>query len=159
MNVYSFRMMWKFEAPIDAIWELINQPESWPQWWKNCRNVERLNEGDASGAGAARRFSMKTQLPYTLQFVVTTTRVSAPRLLDGQVTGELEGSVRWELNQEHTATTVRYYWDVAPERAWMRLLSPMLRPVFVWNHRSMMRNAGLAFSRMLNRPLVFEEYK
>jgi hypothetical protein len=54
---------------------------------------------------------------------------------------------------------VRYYWDVAPERAWMRLLSPMLRPVFVWNHRSMMRNAGLAFSRMLNRPLVFEEYK
>jgi uncharacterized protein YndB with AHSA1/START domain len=85
MSVHSFRMVWKFEAPIDAVWELINQPESWPQWWKNCRNVERLSEGDANGAGADRRFSMKTQLPYTLQIVVTTTRVSAPRLLDGEV--------------------------------------------------------------------------
>jgi uncharacterized protein YndB with AHSA1/START domain len=160
MSVYTFRMVWKFEASIDTVWELINQPDSWPLWWKNCRHVERLSEGDASGEGAARRFSMQTQLPYTLQFLVTTTQVSPPRLLDGKVSGQLEGNVRWELSQNgDTATTVRYYWDVAPTRAWMRLLSPVLRPVFVWNHRSMMRNAGRAFSKMMNSALLFEEYR
>jgi uncharacterized protein YndB with AHSA1/START domain len=159
MSVYSFRMVWQFAAPIDTVWELINKPESWPQWWKNCRKVERLREGDSNGAGAARRFSMQTQLPYTLQFVVTTTGISPPKLLDGSVAGQLEGTVRWELSQDDSVTTVRYYWDVAPTRAWMRLLSPILRPVFVWNHRSMMKNAGQGFSRMMNAPLVHEEYR
>ena len=41
----------------------------------------------------------------------------------------------------------------------MRALSPLLRRVFVWNHRSMMRNAARGLSQMMGVTLVSEEYK
>ena len=67
--------------------------------------------------------------------------------------------MRWELSQAGEITTIRYFWDVEPTRAWMRALSPLLRPVFVWNHRSMMRNAARGLSQMMGVTLVSEEYK
>ena len=159
MEAYSFRMTWQFAAPIEKVWDMINQPEVWPKWWRNCRNVERLSEGDSNGIGAIRRFTMQTQLPYKLQFAVVSTRSQPPQLLEGSVTGNLEGSVRWELAEGDGSTTVRYYWDVSPTKAWMRTLSPVVRPVFVWNHRSMMKNAAKGFAKMMNAPLVREEYR
>jgi hypothetical protein len=67
--------------------------------------------------------------------------------------------VRWELSQAGDVTTIRYVWDVAPARAWMRALSPLMRPVFVWNHRSMMRNAARGLSKMIDARLLAEEYR
>ena len=32
------------------------------------------------------------------------------------------------------ATEVRYDWQVATTKAWMRLLAPIARPFFDWNH-------------------------
>jgi uncharacterized protein YndB with AHSA1/START domain len=159
MKTYSFRMVWQFAAPIEKVWETINHPEEWPRWWQNCKNVERLAEGDAAGVGAVRRFSMQTQLPYRLQFVITSTRSEAPRLLEGSVAGNLEGTLRWELSEDASITTVRYFWDVAPTKAWMAALSPLLKPVFVWNHRAMMKNGGQALSRLMGAALVHEEYR
>src|SRR5262245_17627027 len=124
-------MTWRFGAPIEAVWDLLNRPEDWPPHWRNCRNVERLREGDANGIGAVRRFSMQTQLPYTLRFEITSTLSEPPRVLAGDVGGQLEGTVRWQLepSTDGVSTTIRYFWDVAPTKPWMRLLSPILRPV------------------------------
>jgi hypothetical protein len=36
-------------------------------------------------------------------------------------------------------TRVRYEWIVAVTRPWMRLAAPLLRPVFAWNHNTVMR--------------------
>jgi len=159
MSVYSFRMTWQFAAPIDRVWDLINHPEEWPKVWKNCRNVERLRDADANGIGGVQRFSMQTQLPYTLRFEVTATRSEPPSVLAGDVAGQLRGTLRWELSQAGDVTTIRYFWDVEPTRAWMRAVSPLMRPVFVWNHRSMMRNAARAFTQLLGVRLISEEYR
>lgn len=156
--MYSFRMIWRFDAPIEKVWEMINHPEQWPKWWKNCKNVERLREGEKGGVGAVRRFTMQTQLPYRLVFSITSTRSEKPRLLAGDAEGNLAGRVLWQLSQEGPITTVRYNWDVRPTKAWMSLLSPVLRPIFMWNHRSMMRNAGKGLSRMIGARLVSQKY-
>jgi uncharacterized protein YndB with AHSA1/START domain len=157
--MYSFRMTWEFEAPIQRVWEMISNPAPWPRWWKNCKDVERLREPDAGGIGGVQRFSMQTQLPYTLRFEITSTRSEPPQVLAGDVGGQLRGTVRWELAQTSPEiTTIRYFWDVEPTRAWMRALSPLLRPVFVWNHRSMMRNAARGLAKMIDARLVAEEY-
>jgi carbon monoxide dehydrogenase subunit G len=152
-------MTWELQAPIERVWQMINQPEEWPRWWKNCKSVERLRDPGSGGVGGVQRFSMQTQLPYTLRFEVTSTRSEAPRMLEGDVKGQLQGTVRWELSQDGDVTTVRYYWDVEPTRAWMRAVSPFMRPVFVWNHRSMMRNAARGLSEMIGARLLAEEYR
>jgi uncharacterized protein YndB with AHSA1/START domain len=159
MKLFSFRMTWKLRAPIGDVWRMINSAEEWPKWWRNCRNVETLRRTDAGGVGTVQRFSMQTQLPYTLQFEVTATRSEEPALLEGRVVGQLEGTVRWELSEDGNVTTLRYFWDVAPTRSWMRMLASVLRPVFVWNHRAMMRNAARGLSRMIGAELLFEEYR
>jgi carbon monoxide dehydrogenase subunit G len=151
-------MTWEFESPIDKVWEMINHPEQWPQWWQNCKNVEKLREGDATGVGAVQRFSMQTQLPYTLRFEVVSTLSEPPKVLAGDVQGQLQGTVRWELSESGDITTIRYFWDVEPTRAWMRAVSPLMRPIFAWNHRSMMRNAARGLSKMIGARLVAEEY-
>ena len=152
-------MTWEFEAPVEKVWEMITHPEDWPSAWKNCKDVERLQEPDANGIGGVQRFSMQTQLPYTLRFEVTSTRSEPPHVLAGNVTGQLRGAVRWELSQAGEITTIRYYWDVEPARAWMRALSPLMRPVFVWNHRAMMRNAAQGLSRLIGARLISEDYR
>ncbi len=158
MALFSFRMTWRLGAPIGDVWRMINSAEEWPRWWRNCRNVETLRRADA-GVGTVQRFSMQTQLPYALQFEVTSTRSEEPTLLEGRVAGQLEGTVRWELSEQDGATTLRYLWDVAPTRPWMRTLAPVLRPVFVRNHRAMMRNAARGLSQMIGAELLFEEYR
>ena len=95
MSVYSFRMTWEFAAPINQVWEMINHPEEWPKVWKNCKNVEKVRDPDESGIGGVQRFSMQTQLPYTLRFNVTSTRSERPNALAGDVAGQLQGTVRW----------------------------------------------------------------
>ena len=157
--VYSFRMTWEFQAPIERVWEMITHPGEWPKWWQNCKDVEQLREPDTNGIGGVQRFSMQTQLPYTLRFEITSTRSEPPNVLAGDVGGQLQGTVRWELSQAGDITTIRYFWDVAPARAWMRALSPLMRPVFVWNHRSMMRNAARGLSKMIDARLLAEEYR
>ena len=45
-------------------------------------------------------------------------------------------------------TAVRYDWDVSPTRAWMRVLAPLLRPAFVWNHDWVMRQGETGLKRL-----------
>jgi hypothetical protein len=157
-GIYHFKMIWHFDVPISTAWEMLNQAQEWPRWWKNCRNVEQLRPGDAHGVGAVQRFTMQTQLPYQLQFEIRSTRAEPPRLLEGQVEGNLEGHVRWELAQEGPLTKVNCYWDVRPTKPWMRTVSPVLRPLFVWNHRAMMHNGGQGLARMMDAHLTDEKY-
>ena len=157
--LFSFRMTWRLRASIERVWEMINSPEQWPTWWTNCKKVELLAKGGPDRLGVVRRFSMQTQLPYTLQFEITSTKSEPPAVLEGRVHGQLDGTLRWELSSDGDATIVRYLWDVAPTRPWMRALAPALRPVFVWNHRAMMRNAAQGLSAMIGAELLFQEYQ
>ena len=55
--------------------------------------------------------------------------------------GELAGTGRWSLEQQGEVTTARYRWEVATTRPWMNLLAPA-RPLFTWNSRGVMLQAG-----------------
>jgi hypothetical protein len=51
-------------------------------------------------------------------------------------------------------SAVRFDWVVSPRVAWMRALSPVARPLFVWNHRALMREGGEALARRLDTRLL-----
>ena len=139
MADYSFLTTWYFNAPISRVWEEICDTSRWPSWWKGVVDVTKLEEGDASGIGHARRFIWRGALPYHLTFDMKATRIEAPYVLEGVARGELDGIGTWTLKEEQGGTCVEYVWRVKTMKPWMRLLSPIARPMFRWNHDVVMR--------------------
>lgn len=129
---------WHFTAPLDRVWDLIEDAEAWPGWWRAVKAVEPIRAGDAQGLGAVRRLTWRTALPHTLSFDVEVTRVEHHGLIEGRASGELDGLGTWTFHAEPEGTHIRYEWRVEVTRPWMRALAPLLRPAFAWNHDKVM---------------------
>ncbi len=129
---------WSLNAPREAVWQALIAPEEWPSWWPAAKKVERIAEGDETGVGAVRRMSWRTALPYTLTFDMRTTRIEPMTRIEGEAEGELSGIGRWSVWPDGRRTRARYEWIVEVKEPRIRFLAPLLRPVFVWNHNTVM---------------------
>ena len=49
---------------------------------------------------------------------------------------------------------LRYHWDVATTRPWMKALAPLLAPAFRWNHGQVMAEGGRGLAAHLARLLA-----
>ena len=149
MATYRFVTTWRLDAPIEAVWDVLHRTGDWPTWWPYVIRVDELEPGDATGLGARQRLTWRTRLPYTLAFEARVTRIEPPTLLEAEVQGELEGFGLWTLSEEGSVTAVRYEWNVRTTKPWMNWLAPLARPVFAWNHVSVMERGGQALARRL----------
>lgn len=149
MADYAFTTRWHLDAPIEAVWKSIRDSEKWPTWWRSVRKVEKVRPGNADGVGEVRRYTWKGRLPYSLTFDMTVTRIEPLRMLAGTATGELAGNGVWRFDAAGPGTTVRYDWNVRATKRWMRLLAPVARPIFAWNHDAVMRDGEAGLARLL----------
>lgn len=154
MADYEFTTLWRLAAPIGRLWGIIATPLTWPQWWHGVREVRRVAVGDAAGVGSVYHFVFRGKLPYTLAFDMETTRSEAPYLLEGRAAGELAGTGLWQLSEQNGVTEVRYDWHVRTSKAWMNILAPLARPLFVSNHDVIMAWGGEGIARRLNTNLL-----
>lgn len=145
--------LWQLDAPLARVWEELNRPDDWPSWWRAVRRVQKIAAGGPDGVGAVRRLTWASALPYTITFDMEATRIEPMHLLEGQARGELEGVGRWTLTPNGAGTQVRYDWQVELTKPWQRVLAPVLRPAFAWNHNVVMAwgREGLA-RRLQQRP-------
>lgn len=149
MADYEFTTLWQIKAPLQAVWEEIRQPEHWPQWWPSVQSVVELEPGDENGLGGLWRYVWKGALPYRLTVDMRVTRTEPPVLLEGAASGDLHGVGRWQLSGDDTATTVRFDWRVSGPRPWMRVVAPVTRPVFRWNHNHVMEHGRLGLVKRI----------
>lgn len=147
---YRLTTLWRFDEPIDVVWNAIADAETWPIWWKGIESVVTLDRGEASGLGARRRYTCLSVLPFRLTFVGSVTRVIPMQLIEGQVEGELQGMGCCRLERSDGLTVVRYDWQVRTTLRWMKLLAPLTKPLFRWNHDQIMRAGGIGLARHLN---------
>jgi hypothetical protein len=141
MSVTQFELVshWRIAAPLDRVWPEIANIDAWPSWWRAVLKVEKLRDGDAAGVGAVRRLTWTTALPYTITFDIESIRIEPMHQLEGRASGELDGVGLWTLTADGNGTTVRYDWRIELGKPWMRVLAPVLRPAFAWNHNVLMR--------------------
>ena len=52
MKSYEFLSVWRFDAPLDKVWSVIKDHESWPDWWPGAQALVELEPGDDDGIGA-----------------------------------------------------------------------------------------------------------
>jgi uncharacterized protein YndB with AHSA1/START domain len=151
---YHYISTWQLQAPIERVWAAISHLEQLPAWYPAVQQVQTLTAGDPDGVGTRVRYVLKGRLPMRLAFEATIARVDPPRELELQAEGDLAGRGRWELEQQGEVTTVRYLWDVQTTRPWMNLVAPVARPLFTWNSKGVMLQAGQGLARHLEVPLV-----
>jgi hypothetical protein len=148
INPHRFEVVthWRFAASREHVWSALATPSAWPAWWPSLRDVRVLQAGPADGIGCTRRFAWRTPLGYALTIDVQTTEIVPPERLRGRACGELQGEGIWLVQGDGGFTQVTYLWRVQMVRPWMRLLAPVLGPLFRWSHEAVMRagERGLA---------------
>lgn len=158
----EFRLVtvWRFEAPLAAVYAAVSDPRQWPRWWPDARRVEPLRTaGRAAGDGSAWRCTWQGGLPYRLRFDIVVTRMRPRVDVAGEVRGDLEGCGRCLFSQDGAVTTVRHEWCVRTTVPWMNLLATCARPLFKRNHALAMRRGGEALARSLGVRLLGYEHE
>ncbi|MEK0312364.1 SRPBCC family protein [Cohnella sp. 56] len=140
--MYRFEHVWRIEREKEQLWTLIRDFE-YEGWWPGV-TIDRLATGSASdGVGNGYASVFRSKLPYTLKLRADVVDSHPPERIELRVTGHLEGRAIIRLHGAGQATELRCALELRTRRRWMTLLAPLLRPVFVWNHRQVMK-AGLA---------------
>jgi uncharacterized protein YndB with AHSA1/START domain/mannose-6-phosphate isomerase-like protein (cupin superfamily) len=129
---YVFVDEWDVAAPPEAVFAAIADARTYPEWW---RPVYIDVEADGPAAlGKESRQHFKGRLPYHLNTRSVIVALDPPYTVTGDVDGDLRGRGRWTLTPSATGTHVRFDWQVHADRRLLRLLTPVLRPLFRWNH-------------------------
>jgi quercetin dioxygenase-like cupin family protein/uncharacterized protein YndB with AHSA1/START domain len=129
---YVFVDEWDVDAPIEAVFEAIADSRTYPDWWGAV-----YIDVDADGPPEPRAVSrqhFKGRLPYHLRTVAKVVSMDAPHRIEGTVEGDLSGRGVWTLTERGSGTHVHFDWRVHADKPLLRILTPVLKPLFRWNH-------------------------
>ena len=150
---YVFLDEWDVDAPIEAVFAALADARTYPEWWKPVY-IEAEADGPPEVGRRSRQY-FQGRLPYKLRTESEIVRYEPPRVLEASVTGDLTGRGTWTLTPQDGRTHVRFDWIVHADRALLRRLTPVLRPLFRWNHNWAVKRAieGLEpYARARARP-------
>jgi hypothetical protein len=135
-NLYRFVEEWWIPAPMEAVWEVLAAAELLPRWWRGVyQEIEPL--GPYAGPAVGNRYRARARgfLPYQLRFVLETAVLERPRVVGVQVEGDLTGTWTATLLPRDGGTHVGIEQVVTADKPLLRWFSPLLKPLFAWNHR------------------------
>ncbi|MEU9168374.1 SRPBCC family protein [Streptomyces sp. NPDC048420] len=130
---YRFRTQWSLPAKPAAVYDVLEQAEEYPRWWPQVREVRRLD--DTSGL-----ITIRAVLPYDLVFTAREVRRDREAgVLEIAMTGDLDGWARWTITADGGGSLARYDQVTEVRKPLLRRFAVPGRPVFLVNHRLMMR--------------------
>jgi uncharacterized protein YndB with AHSA1/START domain len=148
-RLFDLSSSWHLPAPPEQVWAKIADIDmSWPQWWPHCsfaaplvRTEAKSNSHEDVLKATTAYLNFKASLGYTLTISIHPTEVVAPKEIDFDAGGHLEGVGRVTLLPEiqGQATRMDIEWRVHPTQRWMNLLTPFAAPAFKAAHALMMR--------------------
>lgn len=148
-HLYRFRSTWRLDHPVAVVWDVLEAVPSYPSWWPQVRSVSIVEL-------AAVRVTCRSALPYSLVFTSRPARREpSAGVLEARLSGDLEGWSRWTLADDGSGGTLAAFdEEVVLNRALLRFVEPVARPLLRLNHRWMMRGCrrGLAAHLAARRP-------
>src|SRR5262245_39579693 len=136
MNGYHFVTEWQVAGTCGEVADVLGDPVGLPRWWPSVYlAAEEIEPPNSSGVGRRVRLVTKGWLPYTLrwEFVVVQSRYPSGFTIDA--TGDFVGRGEWTFVQAGPAVRITYDWNIAAEKPLLKVLTPVLRPLFAANHR------------------------
>jgi len=151
---YSFITHWQIKAPLEEVWDVINNSTDWPLWWKGFEQADIIDKGNEDGTGQIIQYSVKSFLPFALSFDIKITGKETYKKISGQASGDLEGTGIWTFEEINGITSVQYKWDVVSTKKIFNLLSPALGWFFRYNHNLVMHWGAKRLAKKLHAQLI-----
>jgi uncharacterized protein YndB with AHSA1/START domain len=149
-NQYYFLDKWFIPYPIEKVWPHIVRAEAYLQWWGEVYDhVIPFNDAPLNQIGAKADVLAHGRLPYRIHFVSEITQVEPPHKLGLKAEGDLAGTGLWTLQAVEAGTAVSFEWIVQADKTIIKLFSPIVKPIFEWNHRWTMKKGEAALKRLL----------
>ena len=142
---FAFDRTWTFDVPPNELWAVLVRTDEYPHWWR------WLREFDASGGldvGTSARCVVRGPFPYSLTFVVDVIEVVDNELVRTQVTGDLAGPARLEIERTAAGSRARLAWEVELCSPLLRELARWARPLMEWGHGWVVDNGVRQFRRV-----------
>jgi hypothetical protein len=133
----------RIKAPLTKVYAAIQNSLSWPEWWPGAQKVEQMAASDANGINSIQNYAWQGEFPYLVEFSMRATHIEKLVAIEGAAEGDLKGIGRWHFSHKGTVSTVRYEWYVHSTLAWMNLIAPLARSMFVHNHMLVMAQGEL----------------
>lgn len=116
---YQFVTRWQFDAPVEAVWEIIADAEKLPDWWEGFLCARVRGEDKTAQVGRVTDCVVRGALPWALRFSLEITDIQAPNRMVMRAHGDLVGTGEWILIPTGFNTMVAFIWEV-------RLTHPIL---------------------------------
>lgn len=141
---FAFDRAFDFDVAPDVLWKVLDRTDQFPVWWRWLRAFDM--DGVAGlREGAQARCVVRGPLPYSLRFTVAVRRIVPERLVETDVSGDLEGPARLELEPAAHGTSARLVWSVRVVDPALRATARVARPVMEWGHDWVVNRGVRAF--------------
>ncbi|HVZ22757.1 MAG TPA: SRPBCC family protein [Vicinamibacterales bacterium] len=151
-NDYTFVTGWRVEGTPQLVFDILDDPAGYPRWWPSVwLEAELVNDG-RDGSPRTIRFLSRGRLPYTLRWTARRVAADPPSRIVVQASGDFEGTGEWTIAADGPSrVAVQYVWTITANKPLLRYLSPVMRPLFEWNHRWAMTQGEESLRRELAR--------
>jgi hypothetical protein len=134
---------------LEDVAAILREPRDLVRWWPEVYLDIQVENEDAGDKVV--RVHSRGRLPYTLRWSFREVESRWPHGATIEAWGDLAGRGVWTLVQEGSDVLATYDWQVRADKPWLRRLSPMLKPLFAWNHRWAMAKGEAGLRRELDR--------
>jgi uncharacterized protein YndB with AHSA1/START domain len=136
-NEYYFVSHWRVPGTPEEVYEIIRDTAALPRWWPSAF-VESTPNTFPDGVEGV-ELATRGWMPYILHWTVRELSADPPGSLVIEVKGDFEGRGIWTLMQDGEYTNITYDWRIRVEKAGVKQLSFLLKPLFESNHRWAMK--------------------
>lgn len=151
-NDYHFITHWRLPATIEEVADILADAEDLVRWWPSVYlKVTVVEEGEESGLGRVVDLHTKGRLPYKLNWSMRVTDVNLPHGFAIEAWGDFVGRGIWTLKQDGEIADVVYDWKIRADKPLLRTFSPLMKPIFSWNHEWAMAQGEESILRELDR--------
>jgi hypothetical protein len=147
LNEYRFVDRWFVRAPVEQAYDVIGDTLGYPSWWGDVF-VSVTGDGGPPRPGRHVRILSRGFLPYRLRWEAEIAETDAPHGFTFTMTGDFVGSGSWSFEPAGDGTNAVFDFRPRVEKPGVKQLSPVLKPLFRWNHGWAMKHGQVGIDRL-----------
>jgi hypothetical protein len=136
MPRFHFITAWSVDATVEEVYQIIKDSSRLGDWWPSVYlDVKVIDEGFPNGIGKKVALWTKGFLPYTLRWTFEVVQIIPNERIVIEPSGDFTGKGIWTFSKTARGANANYDWDINFDKKYLAAFTPLLRPIFAWNHR------------------------